>query len=62
MSPQDKLRVRFVYYDEIKRNIENDYPKFYVFDNKEQEKLIDEYVLKYVPEVIAEPETNTIFA
>jgi len=33
-----------------------------VFDNKEQEKLIDEYVLKYVPEVIAEPETNTIFA
>ena len=62
MSPQDKLRVRFVYYDEIKRNIENDHPKFYVFDNKEQEKLIDQYVLKYVPEVIAEPETNTIFA
>ena len=62
MSPQDKLRVRFVYYDEIKRNIENDYPKFYVFDNKEQEKLIDQYVLKYIPEVIAEPAQDVIFA
>ena len=62
MSPQDKLRVRFVYYDEIKRNIENDHPKFYVFDNKEQEKLINQYVELYIPEVIDQQQPDLVFA
>ena len=62
MSPQDKLRVRFVYYDEIKRNIEIEHPKFYVYSNEAQESLINEYTDKYVPEMIAEPAQELVFS
>lgn len=56
MSPQDKLRVRFVYYDEIKRDVERQYPTFYLLNETEQERIIDAAVDEYIPEAVAGPD------